>query len=66
MNIKVNGKEFKIEENTNIKQLIIKLEFDLSKIAVELNGEIATKSQHENIILKNNDVLEIVTFVGGG
>ena len=36
------------------------------RIAVELNGEILSKSQYSNIVLKDGDVVEIVNFVGGG
>ncbi|MBF7047831.1 sulfur carrier protein ThiS [Campylobacter volucris] len=35
-------------------------------IALELNGEIIPRDKFENLILKENDKAEIVTFVGGG
>ena len=35
-------------------------------IALELNGEIVPKSEFENLVLKENDKAEIVSFVGGG
>ena len=40
--------------------------FDKSKIAVELNEDILPKSEYENRILKDGDVVEVVNFVGGG
>lgn len=36
------------------------------KIAAELNGNIIPKSEYESVILKDDDVLEVVSFVGGG
>lgn len=63
--IKVNGKEMQIE-NISLKQLLIDCNFDIDKIAVELNEEIISKDDFENIILKENDKLEVVSFVGGG
>ncbi len=36
------------------------------RIAVELNEEILPKAQYDSCILKDGDVLEIVSFVGGG
>ena len=36
------------------------------RIAVELNGEILPKSQYNEAVLKDGDVVEIVNFVGGG
>ncbi|EPR8879088.1 sulfur carrier protein ThiS, partial [Campylobacter coli] len=40
--------------------------FKIELIALELNGEIVPKSEFENLILKENDKAEIVSFVGGG
>ncbi len=35
-------------------------------VAVELNGRIIPKADVQNIVLKENDQVEIVSFVGGG
>ncbi|MEF2734888.1 MAG: sulfur carrier protein ThiS [Blautia sp.] len=35
-------------------------------MAVERNGEIIPKSKYEETLLSDGDVLEIVSFVGGG
>ncbi|EFO9214176.1 sulfur carrier protein ThiS [Campylobacter lari] len=57
---KLELKEFKFMDYVKEKQL--KIEF----IALELNGEIIPRDKFENLILKENDKVEIVTFVGGG
>ncbi|MBC2425400.1 sulfur carrier protein ThiS, partial [Clostridium beijerinckii] len=36
------------------------------RIVVELNGEIISKSQYNQINIKDGDSLEVVSFVGGG
>ncbi len=36
------------------------------RIAVEKNGEIVPKSQYDQTVLANGDLIEIVSFVGGG
>ena len=36
------------------------------RIAIELNGSILPKSAYNSTILKDGDVMEIVSFVGGG
>lgn len=36
------------------------------RIAVEKNGEILPKAQYQTTVLQAGDVLEIVSFVGGG
>lgn len=66
MILKINGKEKKVSEGISISQLLDELNIQKDRVAVELNKEIAKKSQWENIYLKEGDVLEIVTFVGGG
>lgn len=37
-----------------------------SRIAVEINGRILPKKQYSKTVLKDNDFVEIVSFVGGG
>ncbi len=68
MNIKVNGKSFSIEdEKINITEFLeiygIK---NTDNTAVEYNESIIKKEQWDTVVLKENDVLEIVSFVGGG
>ena len=46
--------------------LLTKYKLDKKKIAIELNGVIVLKSLYKKKILKNNDKLEIVHFIGGG
>lgn len=40
--------------------------YDLKRIAVEKNGSIVPKSCYEETILEEGDILEVVSFVGGG
>tara|TARA_B100000614_G_scaffold201350_1_gene182625 strand:+ start:270 stop:479 length:210 start_codon:yes stop_codon:yes gene_type:complete len=64
--IKVNGKTKNISENTNLLRMINSLKIPLKKVAIELNQEIIDKKKLKNIILKKNDRIEIVHFIGGG
>jgi len=41
-------------------------DFIANKIAVEINGEIIPKKDYETVQIKENDVIEVVSFVGGG
>ena len=45
---------------------LIEAGYDLKRIAVELNGDIVPKATYSQVILKKDDVVEIVSFVGGG
>ena len=62
----VNGERIADFENKTVLELIEKLGYKLTFIAVEYNGEILTKSEYANTLLKENDELEVVSFVGGG
>ena len=64
--IKVNGKLKAVDRNINLSILIKNLKIQLKKVAIEMNGEIVDKKKLNRIILKNNDRIEIVHFIGGG
>jgi sulfur carrier protein len=64
--IKVNGKFKSISDNLKISDLVKELKIPLKKVAIELNQEIVDKKKISKIILKKNDKIEIVHFIGGG
>lgn len=66
MTVFVNGEEREIPEKLNLSELLKLLEMPATRIAVELNREVARRADWEKIEIKNGDRLEIVHFVGGG
>ena len=40
--------------------------YDLMRVAVELNGDIVPKAQYSDMVFKDGDSVEVVSFVGGG
>ena len=64
--IKVNGKVKFIPERFSILDLVKNLKIPIKKVAIELNQEIIDKKKIDKIILKKNDKIEIVHFIGGG
>ena len=64
--IKINGKVKLINDNTNLLKLVKNIKIPLKKVAIELNQEILNKKKLGRIILKKNDKIEIVHFIGGG
>jgi thiazole synthase len=62
----VNGEPRRISAGSSIADLVLQLELNPAKVAVERNGEIAPRSTLADVILSDGDVLEIVHFVGGG
>ena len=64
--IQLNGKKVVIKSNFSIMDLLKKYKLINKKIAIEHNGRIIQKSNYKKKILKNNDKVEIVHFIGGG
>lgn len=63
--IKINGEMIEADTVELLKYLE-ENDYNIKRIAVECNEEIVPKSQYENFILHSGDVVEIVSFVGGG
>ena len=66
MKIVLNGEKINIADNLNVIGLIELYELPASKVAVERNLEIVPKSAYVTTMLKENDKVEIVHFIGGG
>ncbi len=66
MQISLNGSDTSLDENTSLKQLLINLHLEGKRLAVEINGDIIPKSQHESHLIHEGDKIEIVQAIGGG
>ena len=64
--IQLNGKKVVTKSNYSILDLLKKYKLANKKVAVEHNGKIIPKAKLKKKILKNNDKIEIVHFIGGG
>ena len=64
--IQLNGDPYEIKNGTNLNELLNKLKIQKNKVAIEVNGEIIEKNKYPNLILKKDDKVEIVHFIGGG
>ena len=62
----VNGKEINLTEDTTVAEYLEQNQYQVKRIAVELNGDILPKYSYSDTMLKDGDRLEGVTFVGGG
>ncbi|VAW29493.1 hypothetical protein MNBD_BACTEROID07-1439 [hydrothermal vent metagenome] len=68
MNLKVNGKEQKINgSEITVKELLVlnKVEM-IDMVSVQLNGSFVRKEDFETRIVKENDEVEYLYFMGGG
>ena len=63
--LKINGESLDLAGVT-LADYLAGSDFDARRIAVELNGAIVPKSAYAATVLADGDVIEIVSFVGGG
>lgn len=50
----------------NIAEIVDKFGYNPARVAVELNGNIVPKAKYAETVAGEHDVIEIVSFVGGG
>lgn len=66
MILTINGETHQLNTPIKLSELLVKLELDGTKVAIERNLEIVPKSTYETQELSDGDKLEIVHFIGGG
>jgi sulfur carrier protein len=62
----VNGNQMSNADNLSLSDYLVREGYTISCVAVECNGYIVPKTQYEEKILTDGDVIEVVSFVGGG
>ncbi len=66
MELTVNGEPRQVTGPTALPDLLVQLGVRADRVAVELNRAVVPRAQHAQTMVKDGDVVEIVTFVGGG
>lgn len=66
MKVKVNGREEEAAAGATVGELIKARGLNGACIVVEYNQAILKQDEWETVVLKPHDMLEIVSFVGGG
>ncbi|MDR2574450.1 MAG: sulfur carrier protein ThiS [Desulfovibrio sp.] len=66
MELRVNGEKEIFERSYGIVDVLAARGDDISRVVVELNGNIVSCGEFAGTSLKEGDVLEIVHLVGGG
>lgn len=66
MKVFVNGALREVDQITSLAELITELDLPIARIAVELNRDVVRRSDWGSTMLKDEDRIEIVHFVGGG
>jgi sulfur carrier protein len=66
MKIKINGKQEAVDNAACLSELISSKGLCAEKIVVEYNANILPKEKWGEVTLCENDIIEIISFVGGG
>ncbi len=66
MNITINGNDHTIEQIETIEDMLTKLGLGEKLVIVEQNRQIIDRGAYNQTVVRNNDIFEIVHFVGGG
>ena len=66
MKITLNGEKISINNDIVLLKLLELKNIDQNNIAIEVNRKIITKNCWEKEKLNENEIIEIITAVGGG
>lgn len=61
----INGKSVNAD-GKSVSDYLAENNYDMKLVAVEKNGEIVPKAKYSDTLMNDEDVIEIVSFVGGG
>lgn len=64
--VKVNGEVVKNAKGLSLEAYLNQESYTISRVAVELNGNIVPKAEYGKTMIAEGDKLEVVSFVGGG
>lgn len=62
----LNGKTIDLKEDISVEQLLKDYNLNPQKVVVEVNMEILDDEVYSTYLLKNEDTVEVISFVGGG
>lgn len=66
MRVTINGKTVELKRGTDLESMLHDYKANLEAVVVELNQKILKKSAWKNTILRGNDIVELISFIGGG
>jgi sulfur carrier protein len=64
--VTINGIQKEGYENVCLSDVLSREGYETKRIAVEINGEIVSRTKFEETLVKEGDCMEVVSFVGGG
>ncbi|MGI6116899.1 MAG: sulfur carrier protein ThiS [Bilifractor sp.] len=62
----VNGKQEALPEKMTVSDLLEEKKMRRNRIAVEINRNIVPRADYDRTVIHDGDVIEVVSFMGGG
>jgi len=67
MKVKINGKESDLDAKITIADLLVQNKVESpDMVSVQLNGEFVKKEEFAKTVLKEQDAIDFLYFMGGG
>jgi len=67
MKLVVNGEQIDCGDSLTVSELLVEQKVKMpDMVSVELNGQIVRRTEFEQTVLKNDDKVEFLYFMGGG
>lgn len=63
--VRLNGNE-QVFEKITVAKLLTQKGYRVETVAVEINESIVPKADYAKVQIKDNDTIEVISFVGGG
>ena len=63
--VKINGNDIAAAGKT-VADYLQSANYDVRTIVVEINEEIVDKTKYNEIVIQDGDIIEIISFMGGG
>lgn len=66
MNLVINGENIELKNSSNIAEMLVERGLNGSMFVIEKNKEIVQKEDYFKTPLTESDIVEVVSFFGGG
>ena len=66
ISIQVNGRPVQIDDEMSVEKLLRTVDVPPNYLAVEVNGDVVVREEHDRVLVREGDQVEVVTLVGGG
>lgn len=67
MRLVVNGEQIDCGDSLKVSELLVEQKVKMpDMVSVEINGQILRRTEFEQTVLKNDDKVEFLYFMGGG